>query len=298
MAERRMFTKRITDADEFTVMPPTAQCLYFHLCMGADDDGFSNNIRIAMFNAHATTDDFNTLVRRRFIIPFESGVIVIKHWKMHNYIQNDRYHQTKYIEERAHLVLKDNGVYTERPEGDVSSLYPDCIQSVSKMEAEASIGKTRLDKDSLEENIPPYNPPTGEDEPPAPTPKRRAKRFVKPTVDEIRAYCLERGNGIDAERFYDFYESKGWVVGKSPMKDWKAAIRTWEQKRGFKAQPKSASQKPTEDTDTEAKYKSLCKDFGFLDENGGIFTFEAIDNIDRFPDDVQEWMRRRYRVPS
>ena len=141
MAERRMFTKKITDGDVFTSMPPTTQCLYFHLCMGADDDGFSNNIRIAMFNAHATTDDFNTLVNKRFIIPFESGVIVIKHWKMHNYIQSDRYHETKFIEEKSQLVLKENGVYTE------------CIQDGYKMDTEVRLGKNSIDKVSIDKDI-------------------------------------------------------------------------------------------------------------------------------------------------
>jgi len=138
MAEKRMFTKKVTDDDIFTAMPPTAQCLYFHLCMGADDDGFSNNIRIAMFNAHASTDDFNTLVQKRFIIPFESGVIVITHWKLHNYIQNDRYHETKFLEEKSRLVLMQNKVY---------EMDTKCIQAVSKMEAEIRLDKNRLDKD-------------------------------------------------------------------------------------------------------------------------------------------------------
>lgn len=136
-----MFTKKITDGDVFTSMPPTTQCLYFHLCMGADDDGFSNNIRIAMFNAHATTDDFNTLVNKRFILPFESGVIVIKHWKMHNYIQSDRYHETKFLEEKSQLVLKENGVYTE------------CIRDGYKMDTEVSIGKDSIDKVSIGKDI-------------------------------------------------------------------------------------------------------------------------------------------------
>ncbi len=109
----------------FTSMPPTTQCLYFHLCMSADDDGFSNNVRISMFNAHATVDDFNTLVSKKFILPFDSGVIVIKHWKMHNYIQNDRYHETKFVEEKAQIVLKENDVYSL--DTNVYKMYPKWI---------------------------------------------------------------------------------------------------------------------------------------------------------------------------
>lgn len=146
MADRRMFSKKITDADQFTELPPTAQLLYFHLCMSADDDGFTNAIRKAMFNAHATVTDFNTLVDKRFIIPFESGVIVIKHWKLHNYIQNDRYHATQFIDEKAQLVLKQNGVYTEkRAELPMDT---DCIQDGYRMDTEVRLGKDSQGKDN------------------------------------------------------------------------------------------------------------------------------------------------------
>ena len=155
MAERRMFSKKITEADQFTELPPTTQALYFHLCMSADDDGFSNEIRKSMFNAHASTTDFNTLVDKRFIIPFDSGVIVIKHWKLHNYIQNDRYHETQFIDEKAKLLLKKNGVYTEkRAELPVDT---DCIQDGYRMDTEVrlgkdSVGKNRQGKDSVGED--------------------------------------------------------------------------------------------------------------------------------------------------
>jgi hypothetical protein len=210
-----MFTKKITDGDVFTSMPPTTQCLYFHLCMGADDDGFSNNIRIAMFNAHASTDDFNTLVNKRFILPFESGVIVIKHWKMHNYIQSDRYHETKFLEEKSQLVLKENGVYTE------------CIQDGYKMDTEVRLDKNSIDKVSIDkDNI------CGS----------KSKRFVPPTVEEIKEYCLERNNDVDANKFFDFYEAKGWMVGKNKMKDWKACVRTWEKSNSkYGNQPQSVN---------------------------------------------------------
>lgn len=142
MADRRMFTKKITDSDNFTAMPPTTQCLYFHLCMGADDEGFSNSIRQSMFNAHATTDDFNTLVQKRFIIPFDSGVIVIKHWRMHNYIQKDRFHETKYLEEKAQLVLKENDAYSLEDES-VYKMDTSCIQNGYKMDTEVRLGEVR-----------------------------------------------------------------------------------------------------------------------------------------------------------
>ena len=136
MAERRMFTVKITDDDRFTSLPPTTQCLYFHLCMSADDDGFSNTIRKALFNSHASQTDFETLVNNRYIIPFESGVIVIKHWRMHNLIRRDRYHETSYLEEKSKLILKENGVYTENPKPVENDMATIGIPSDNQMEPE------------------------------------------------------------------------------------------------------------------------------------------------------------------
>lgn len=216
MPERRMFSKKITDGDEFTALPPTTQCLYFHLCMSADDDGFSNSIRVSLFNAHATNEDFNTLVRKRFIIPFESGVIVIKHWKIHNYIQTDRYHETKYLEEKSKLILKENGVYTER------------IQDGYKLDTEDRIGKDRLVEDRLgkvsEGKERKENTTSNEV-------VQKKKIFVPPTLEEVEDFCYENNLGIDPAQFIDFYETNGWMVGRNHMKDWKAAARNWDRRR-------------------------------------------------------------------
>lgn len=138
MAERRMFTKKITESDAFLDMPMSTQALYFHLNMTADDDGFVNNPRKLQRMIGASDDDFKILIAKSFIICFESGVIVIKHWKMHNYIQSDRYRPTDYFEEKSQLELKKNKSYSL----NVSSLDTECIQNVY-------IGKDSLGKDSL-----------------------------------------------------------------------------------------------------------------------------------------------------
>lgn len=113
MAERRMFAKTIIDSDAFIDMPLSTQALYFHLSMRADDDGFINNPRKIQRMIGASDDDLKVLCLKRFILPFDSGVVVIKHWKIHNYIRNDRYKPTVYVEEKAMLTSKENGVYTE-----------------------------------------------------------------------------------------------------------------------------------------------------------------------------------------
>lgn len=214
MAERRMFAKKITESDAFLDMPSSTQMLYFHLSMNADDDGFVNNPKKIQRMCGASDDDFKLLLAKSFVLLFESGVIVIKHWKMHNYIQADRYRPTDYVEEKSMLGLKKNKAYTL----DVNKMDTKCIQDVSV--GKDSIGKVRLGEDSIVKDS------KGES-----VRGEKAKRFIPPSVEEVEQYCLERSNNIDAQSFIDFYESKGWMIGKNKMKDWKAAVRTWERSR-------------------------------------------------------------------
>lgn len=142
MAEKRMFAKTIIDSDAFLDMSLSTQALYFHLSMRADDDGFVNNPKKIQRMIGAGDDELKMLIAKKFIIPFESGVCVIKHWRIHNYIQNDRYKETVYKEEKAHLILKENKAYK----------YVDtpCIQTVSKVETQIRLDKNREDKNRLE----------------------------------------------------------------------------------------------------------------------------------------------------
>lgn len=158
MAERRMFAKAIIDSDAFLDMPLSAQALYFHLSMRADDDGFVGNPKRIQRTINATDEDFNTLVERRYVILFESGVIVIRHWRWHNYIQADRYKETIYLMEKSRLAFNVQKAYelrenTDNSEGG-SKLYPTCIQRVSKTDTQVSIGKDSIElvKDSIGEN--------------------------------------------------------------------------------------------------------------------------------------------------
>ena len=147
MAERRMFAKTIIDSDAFIDMPLSTQALYFHLSMRADDEGFINNPKKIQRMIGGSDDDLKLLIAKRFILPFDSGVVVIKHWKIHNYIQKDRFKETLYKEERSQLTVKKNGSYTEAE----NPMDTECIQDVSKMETQVSIGKDSLDKVSLVE---------------------------------------------------------------------------------------------------------------------------------------------------
>ena len=131
MATRRMFSLDVVNTDLFLDMPVSAQCLYFHLGMRADDDGFIASPKQIMRMATCTQDDMKILVSKGFVIPFESGIVVIRHWKQHNYIQSDRYRKTKYTEEKDRLELKDN-VYVLDTERIQSSYKADTQYRLSK----------------------------------------------------------------------------------------------------------------------------------------------------------------------
>lgn len=140
MAERRMFAKTIIDSDAFLDMPLSSQALYFHLNMRADDDGFVNNPKKISRMIGASDDDLKLLMVKAFIIPFENGVVVIKHWRINNYIRSDRYKETVYKEERGMLDLKENGAYTTNDNFGI----PDGYQT----ETQYRLGKDNIDKNN------------------------------------------------------------------------------------------------------------------------------------------------------
>lgn len=216
MARRRMFSLDVVDTDAFLDMPSSAQNLYFHLGMRADDEGFVSSPKRITSLVSSSADDFRLLVAKGYIIPFESGVCVVRDWKINNYIQADRKRETLHFAEKAQLSTDDAAAYML---ADTS-----CIQNVSKLDTQDSIelGEVPLGKKRYVGGEPP-----------------RAARFTPPTVEEVKAYCRERENNVDAERFIDFYASKGWKIGKNAMKDWRAAVRTWERSSSADcAQPK------------------------------------------------------------
>ena len=141
MAERRMIAKTIIDSDLFLDMPMSTQCLYFHLNMRADDDGFINNPKKIQRMIGCNDDDIKLLIAKNFIIPFESGVVVIKHWKIHNYIRMDRYKETLYKEEKSQLVTDKSKEYILG--------RPDDIPLVDQRLTQDRLGKDRLGKDNI-----------------------------------------------------------------------------------------------------------------------------------------------------
>lgn len=144
MAERRMFAKTIIDSDAFLDMSVTARLLYYDLSMRADDDGFVNSPKKIMRMIGASEDDLRMLVARKFIIPFENGVVVIKHWRIHNYIRKDRYNETTYSEQKELLELDENGSYRLID----NQRSTDGLPPVDQRLTQVRLGKDMVGKDS------------------------------------------------------------------------------------------------------------------------------------------------------
>lgn len=144
-----MFAKTIIDSDAFLDMPLSTQVLYFHLAMRGDDDGFINNPKKIQRMIGASEDDLKLLIAKKFIIPFESGIVVIKHWKIHNYIRGDRKKETVYPEEMSQLTTKENGSYTL----NVRQLTDNCQADDSQVTGKCQhrLGKVSIGKESIEE---------------------------------------------------------------------------------------------------------------------------------------------------
>lgn len=218
MAERRMFTMKIVDSDAFLEMPMSTQSLYFHLNMRADDDGFVNNPKRIQRMIGASEDDLKLLFAKRFILGFENGVVVIKHWRMHNLLRKDRYNPTQYIEEKATLTIKEDGAYTEK--APIECLATTWQPNGNQVATQDRTVEDSLGKESIVEDITP-------DSTESKAPKR--KRFVPPTIDEVKAYCAERKNNVNPQKFYDYFTASDWYDSKGKkVVSWKQKIITWE----------------------------------------------------------------------
>lgn len=208
MAEKRMFARSLIDSDAFLEMPLSAQALYFHLNMRADDDGFINNPKRITDYVGAAADDLKLLLAKRFIIVFDSGVIVIRHWRMHNTLKSDRYHPTNYQEEFATLCLEENKAYSERPQ-TTPAAEPARVEKPAARPAQKAAAK------------PPEKKPYGE------------MHNVMLADDELAKLQRDYPNDYETyvERLSLYITSKG-----ARYKSHYAVIRQWLAKDGVKAE--------------------------------------------------------------
>ena len=202
MAERRMFAKSVIGSARFLRMPSTSRLLYYDLGMQADDDGVVEAFSV-MRTTGATEDDLRVLASKGFISVLNDDLVsYITDWTVNNQLRKDRYHPSIYSGLLVQLKSDNQMETTGLPNGN-------------QTETEVSIGKYSIDK-----SISPLTPRSGGRE-----------NFVPPTVEDVRVYCREKKYQIDPEVFVAFYESKGWMVGRNKMKDWRAAVNTWVKKR-------------------------------------------------------------------
>lgn len=210
MADKRMMSKSVIDTDMFLDMPASTQSLYFHMLLRADDDGFLKNAKTIMRTVGASPDDIKLLIAKQYLIPFDTGIMAIKHWRIHNYIKKDRYKPTD-CEEIKLLEVNEKGEYVlaEPVRSQVGSNMEPQDRDRDRLE----IGK---DRDSSRKRSSANNSTTA------------TQKFKKPTLEELKAYIAENSYTFSAEAFMDYYESNGWKVGRNPMKSWQATCRTWQ----------------------------------------------------------------------
>lgn len=237
-----MFAKKIIDSDAFLSMPMSTQALYFHLAMRADDDGFVDSPRKIARMVGAAEDDMLILIGKRYILTFQSGVIVIKHWRLHNYIRKDRYSETLYLSEKASLFIKENGAYTDHSGGGVyKSMAPGLPVPaeeaghgqplVDQRLTQDRLGKDRLGEVSQVED----RESTGADAP-TPTPSNRKRTApekhkygeygrVLLSDDEYQRLLTDLGEAELARCIRYIDESAQSTNNKNRWKDWNLVIR-------------------------------------------------------------------------
>ena len=260
-----MFNKAIIDSDIFLDMPLSAQALYFHYAMRADDDGFINNPNRITALINANRNDHDILIVKGFIIPFESGICVIKHWRIHNYLRNDRYKPTAYQTEKDSLQMAKNNEYLPKKtrqkgvENTVgipndNQMYTNGIPNDNQRSTQYRLGKDRLGKVSIGEGdiIPPTPTNSSQNFTEFPTEQESGQKFLEndtgeflepaPSLDQIKAYILENGLDVDPSYFFKYYESRKWrdYSGKRIAEYWQSTLLKWHKDESSRRAKQSA----------------------------------------------------------
>lgn len=208
MSKRRMLSSDITNSDSFIEMDLPTQAVYCHLVISADDDGFINSSLRTIRAIGGSKEHIDTLIAKRFLIPFDSGILLVRHWKIHNQIQKDRYATTIHLNEKSQ-IMEINRIYYLKTE-------PECIQYVSSLDTQDS-----KDKDSTEK-VNESESKEGESHP----------SFSVPSIHELISYA-ESINYVDfnADAFIAYYNVHGWINTRTNQPfDWKKLVELWKAK--------------------------------------------------------------------
>lgn len=233
MADKRMFAKTIVDSDNFLEMPMSARLLYYDLGMRADDDGFVNSPKKIMRIIGASTDDMNILIARKFIIPFDSGIVVIRHWRINNYLRKDRYTETQYVDEKATLAMDDSKKYLSEDEAERLGI-PLGIPSVNAEEnSKEEKRKEKINKHKYGE----YNHVLLSDDEYNRLIRDYGEKAVKDGIKNVDEYCQQYGKSY---------------------KDYNLTLRKWGIKSPKLEQlPKTANTPKEEELTEEERIKQL-----------------------------------------
>ena len=204
MAEKRMFSQKIIDSDHFLDMALSTQSVYFHLSMRADDEGFVNNPKKILRMIGANEDEIKLLIAKNFILDMNTGVVVIKHWHIHNHIRKDRVKYTSHTKERSLLSLKENGAYTVG-QPDVNQVATKCTHSIDK---------SSIDKSSIGDTNTPFSFVLDK--------KKSIEHTSKEYKNKLKAYIHSSGLAMTYEDFYD-----KCVLKDYKYKDFKRAYNSW-----------------------------------------------------------------------
>ncbi len=202
MADKRMFSKSIVLSDEFLDMPATTRCLYFTLSMLADDDGFVNNPKSIMRQSMATEDDMKILFSKYFLIPFDSGIVAIRHWRINNYLRKDRYIPTKYVNEKSHILIGEDGSYQKIEDAEKKPLIDEKNAEVVSVENKVEIKETDSDKKLKEKES-----------------KEVEKKNKKPLVERVPQNDIEIVEKEYLMNYKKLHEA-GILRSKSPIINW------------------------------------------------------------------------------
>lgn len=261
MAKRRMFALTVVDSDAFLDMPLSTQALYFHLGMHADDEGFVGNPKRIRKNVGASEDDLKLLLAKGFLMAFDSGVMVIKHWKVNNYLQSDRFSPTSFVEERSQIHVEGEKIYAFGSDktaqiGVQNMADVSCIQNVYKSDTECihSIGKVSIDKNSVVL--------AG-----APAREENNNNDI-PSKEEINDFFKKQNEPQEAEMFIAYNEAFSWE--KVKKYGWKRIAMLWLARKKDK----------DKNNDKEASKKSASSIASFLfSKNDKAYTPEQINEF-------------------
>lgn len=285
MKNRRMFSNAIVNSDIFLDLPLSTQALYFHLVMEADDEGFVGNPKRTQRFIGASDDDMQNLINKRYILTFPSGIIVIKHWYIHNYIPKDRYNTTTYTEEKQTLTFDDKKGYTEKSKRNTKRIQTD-IQDADKMDTQIKLNEIKLNENKLKRER------TRTHEKESDISMENDNNFKSdefssdldclngiPTFQEVKDFITLKEYKIDPEYFYNYYAAQGWKRNGQPIENWQALATQWGRTEALRGGLKDLAGGPT-----KIKGKIIEPDFDTRkysqDELDKIFKNSEINDSD------------------